>query len=74
VSLLVTAAARNVNLILPREALPQVTSTGRVDDMSIVSFRAAGHMVFLAGDVAEADLMTLAGAVAGPLYRELTGV
>jgi len=31
-------------------------------------------MVFLAGDVAEADLMTLASAVAGPLYRELTGV
>jgi len=72
VSLLVTDAERNVQ-ILPRDALPQVTRTGRVDDMSVVSFRAAGHMVFLAGDVAEADLMTLARAVAGPLFRELSG-
>ena len=73
VSLLVTAAERSVHLILPREALPQVTSTGRVDDMSVVSFRTGDHMVFLAGDVAEADLITLANTVARPLYRELAG-
>jgi hypothetical protein len=30
-------------------------------------------MVFFAGDVAQADLVKLADAVAGPLYRELSG-
>jgi len=74
VSLLVTAAERNVQLILPGEALPHVMSADRIDDMSVVSFRASGHMVFFAGDVAQADLMTLAKAVAEPLYRELVGV
>jgi hypothetical protein len=74
VSLLVTAAERNVRVALPGEALPYVTSAGRIDDMSVMSFRAASHMVFLAGDVAEADLMSLASTIAGPLYRELTGV
>ena len=73
VSLLVRAVEGSVQLALPEEALPHVTSAGRIDDMSVVSFRAAGHMVFLAGDVAEADLMTLANTVAGPLYRELAG-
>ncbi len=74
VSLLVTAAEGNIQLALPGEALPHVTSAGRIDDISLVSIRAAGHMVFLAGDVAHADLMTLAKAVAAPLYRELAGV
>jgi anti-sigma factor RsiW len=74
VSLLVTAAEGIVQLALPGEALPHVTSAGRIDDMSVVSFRASGHMVFFAGDVAQADLMTLAKAVAEPLYRELAGV
>jgi anti-sigma factor RsiW len=74
VSLLVTAAEGGVHLTLPGEALPHVTSAGRIDDMSVVSFRASGHMVFFAGDVAQADLMTLAKAVAEPLYRELVGV
>jgi anti-sigma factor RsiW len=71
VSLLVTAAEAGVHLALPGEALPHVTSAGRIDDMSVVSFRASGQMVFFAGDVAQADLMTLAKAVAEPLYREL---
>jgi hypothetical protein len=31
-------------------------------------------MVFFAGDVVQADLVKLAEAVAGPLYRELAGV
>jgi len=31
-------------------------------------------VVFFAGDVAQADLMKLADAVAEPLYRELAGV
>jgi anti-sigma factor RsiW len=74
VSLLVTAAEGSVQLSLPGEALPQVTSAGRIDDMSVVSFRASGHMVFFAGDVAQTDLMELADAVAVPLYRELAGV
>ena len=57
----------------PGEALPHVTSARQVDHMSVVSFRASGHMVFLAGDVAHPDLTTLADAVAAPLYRELAG-
>lgn len=43
-------------------------------DMSVVSFRASGQMVFFVGDVAQADLVTLAKAVAEPLYRQLAGV
>ena len=69
--MLVTAAEAGVHLALPGEALPHVTSGGRIDDMSVVSFRASGQMVFFAGDLAQADLMTLAKAVAEPLYREL---
>ena len=41
--------------------------------MSVVSFRASHQMVFLTGDLADADLMTLADAVAGPLYDGLAG-
>jgi len=37
-------------------------------------FRASALMVFFAGNVAQADLMMLARAVAEPLYRELGGV
>ncbi len=74
VSLLVTAAEGGVQPAGPGEALPHVTSAGRIDDISVVSFRASGQMVFFAGDVAQADLMTLAKAVAEPLYRELAGV
>jgi len=73
VSLLVTAVEGGVPLAFPGEALPHVTSAGRIDDMSVVSFRSSRHMVFFAGDVAEADLVKLADAVAGPLYRELSG-
>jgi len=74
VSLLVTAAEGSSQLALPGEALPHVTSAGRIDGMTVVSFRASGQMVFFAGDVAQPDLMTLARAVAEPLYRELAGV
>ena len=74
VSLLVTAVEGRVQLALPGEALPHVTSAGRIDDMSVVSFRTSRHMVFFAGDVAQADLIKLADAVAEPLYRELATV
>ena len=74
VSLLVTAVEGGVELAFPDKTLPHVTSAGRIDDMSVVSFRSSRHMVFLAGGVAQADLMKLADAVAGPLYRELSGV
>jgi anti-sigma factor RsiW len=74
VSLLVTAAEGRAQLALPGDALPHVTAAGRIDDMSVVSFRTSRHMVFFAGDVAQADLMKLADAVAEPLYRELAGV
>ena len=46
VSLLVTAAEGGVQLALPGQALPHVTSAGRIDDISVVSFRASGQMVF----------------------------
>ena len=71
VSLLVTAAEGRVRLALPGDALPHLTAAGRIDDMSVVSFRVSGHLVFFAGDVAQADLRMLAKAVAEPLYREL---
>jgi len=74
VSLLVTAAEGGLLLALPGEALPHVTSASRIDDMSVASFRASGQMVFFAGDVAQADLIALAEALAEPLYRELAGV
>ncbi|HEV3059773.1 MAG TPA: zf-HC2 domain-containing protein [Vicinamibacterales bacterium] len=74
VSLLVTAVEGGAPLVFPGEALPHVTSTGRIDDMSVVSFRASRQMVFLAGDIAQADLMQLADAVAEPLYRALAAV
>src|SRR6266446_2349090 len=74
VSLLVTAIEGGVQLVLPGEALPHVTSAGRFDEMSVVSFRTSRQMVFFAGDVPQADLMKLADAVAEPLYRGLAGV
>jgi hypothetical protein len=73
VSLLVTAVDDGAQRAVPGEALPPVTPGGRVDGMSVVSFPASRHIVFLTGDVAQADLVTLADAVAGPLYRELAG-
>jgi hypothetical protein len=74
VSLLVTTVERAAPIAFPGEALPHVTSAGRIDDTSVVSFRTPRQMVFFAGDVAQADLMKLADAVAGPLYRGLAGV
>jgi anti-sigma factor RsiW len=73
VSLLVTAADGSARLALPGEVLPHVTSASHVDDMSVVSFRTSRHMVFFVGEVAQADLVNLADAVAGPLYRALAG-
>jgi hypothetical protein len=60
-------------LKLPGEALPRVTSGGRIDNMAVVLFRASSHMVFFAGDVTQTDLMKLADAVAEPLYLGLAG-
>jgi anti-sigma factor RsiW len=71
VSLLVTAADGSAQRAVPGGAIPPVTPVGRVDGLSVVSFPASRHIVFLAGDVAQADLMKLADAVAGSLYREL---
>jgi hypothetical protein len=51
-----------------------VTWAGRIDDMSVVSFRTSRHMVFFAGDLAPAHRMKLADAVAEPLYREPASV
>jgi len=71
--LLVTAAEGGGQPAASGERRPHVTSAGRIDGMSVVSFRASRQMVFLTGDVADPDLMTLAEAVARPLYDGLTG-
>jgi len=71
VSLLVTGVDGALRLTLPGEALAHVTSWGRIDDMSLVSFRTPRQMVFVAGDVVQSDLLTLAEAVADPLSRRL---
>jgi hypothetical protein len=73
VSLLVTAVDGSAQLALPAEVLTHVTSAGRIDDMSVVSFGTSRHMVFVVGDVAQADLVKLADAVAGSLIRGLAG-
>jgi anti-sigma factor RsiW len=73
VSLLVTAVDGGVQSALPAEALPHVAAEGRLDDINLVSFHSGRHMVFVAGDVPQADLIQLADAVAQPLYRPLAG-
>jgi hypothetical protein len=73
VSLLVTAADE-IQLTLPGETPPHVTHASRIEQTSVVSFRASNHAVFLVGNIAPADLSALADVVAGPLYRELAGV
>ena len=73
VSLLVTAVDGSSSAAIPSEALGHLTSEGRIDDVSVVGFRTGRHMVFLAGDLEQADLLRLADAVAGPLYRQLAG-
>jgi len=73
VSLLVTGVDESSQTALPREALAHLTSEGRIDDVSVVSFRATRHMVFFAGDLEQADLLRLADAVSGPLSRRLAG-
>jgi hypothetical protein len=73
VSLLATAADSS-GLTLPGDVLPHVTAPDHIDAMSIVSFRTSRHVVFVVGDVPQADLAKLADAIAGPLYRGLVGV
>lgn len=72
VSLLVTAVDGGSTTALPASALPHISSDGRIDNTSVVSFPASGQMVFFAGNVTQSDLTKLADAVAEPLYRELT--
>ena len=74
VSLLVTDVDGRVQPRLPGDAFPQVTAAGRVDDVTVVSFRSGRHMVFFAGDISQSDLTTLAHAIAEPLDRQLAGV
>lgn len=71
VSLLVTAADAGSPPTRPGTTLPQVTSAGRIDNTSVVSFPASSQMVFFAGNVPLSDLTKLADAVAEPLYRGL---
>jgi hypothetical protein len=42
--------------------------------MPVASFRMSRQIVFVAGDVAQPDLVKLADAVAAPLSRALAGV
>jgi len=71
VSLLVTPADGRLTAALPGDARPHLTSPGRIDGMTVVSFRASRQMVFLTGDVVQDDLVKLAEAVGEPLYRGL---
>jgi hypothetical protein len=71
VSLLMAAVEGGLRLTLPGEALRHVTSAGRIDDMSVVSFRTSHQMVFFAGDVVQNDLLKLAETIADPLSRGL---
>jgi anti-sigma factor RsiW len=73
VSLLVAEVDGGNPRALPREVRPQVTSGSRIDEMSVVFFRTSHHMVFLAGDVPQTELVALADAVAAPLNPELAG-
>jgi hypothetical protein len=70
VSLLVTGSDGSEHLTLPGSALPRLM-WGRIDNMSVVSFRASRQTVFFTGDVVQSDLLKLADAVAEPLYRGL---
>jgi hypothetical protein len=74
VSLLVTDVTARGPLALPGQAVPSVTSAERIDDMPVASFRTSRQIVFVAGDIAQPDLVTLADAVAAPLSRALAGV
>jgi hypothetical protein len=74
VSLLVTEVDAGGQVAFPDEAAADVTSAGRIDDMSVAFFRTPRQMVFFAGDVAQPDLVKLADAVTAPLYRALAGV
>jgi hypothetical protein len=73
VSLLVTGAEEASQTAIPTEALAHLKSNGRIDAMSVVSFRTPRHMVFFVGDLQQADLLHLADAVAGSLWRQLAG-
>jgi anti-sigma factor RsiW len=53
------------------DALPREVSSTQIDGLAVVSFRAATHMVFLTGDVRQAELLRLADAIATPLSHEL---
>jgi anti-sigma factor RsiW len=72
VSLLVTANGGASQITIPEEARSSLTG-GRIDSMSLVSVRATRHMIFLVGDLAQADLAHLADAIAVPLSRQLAG-
>jgi anti-sigma factor RsiW len=74
VSLLVTDVEARGPLALAAQAVPHVTSAGRIDDMPVASFRTSRQIVFVAGDIAQPDLVKLADAVAAPLSRALAGV
>jgi len=52
VSLLVTDVEACRPLALRGQAVPHVTSVGRIDDMPVASFRTSRQIVFVAGDIA----------------------
>jgi hypothetical protein len=74
VSLLVTRDEGRATTAIPDDALAQVKAEGRIEGMSVVSFRAARHTVFLVGDLAQADLLPLATVAASSLRQQLSGI
>jgi anti-sigma factor RsiW len=53
---------------------PTILSEWRVDSLSVLSWPASGHTVFLVGDLAPADLRVLATSLAHVLTPQLSGV
>jgi len=73
VSLLVTSGGGGVSSNVPLDAaVHDESSGGRIDEMSVLSFRSAKHTVFVTGDVNRAELSSLAEVLAGPLTQRLS--
>jgi hypothetical protein len=75
VSLLMTAVGgagdRDLGSPVPVNVSTRRVSANQVDGLSLMSFRAGGYMVFVTGDVPQADLIPLAETIVPPIAREL---
>src|SRR5262249_45299384 len=73
ISLLVARGGDRFSTDMPLDAASHgESSVGRIDNMSVLSFRSTRHTIFLTGDVDRVELSSLADALAGPLTRRLS--